>query len=117
MRNIYIVDATQVVVSDSHPEGAFSHISGYPKIFDSRNYEATEENPDGNADRALRIAKSEYFSVQSLIYASTSRAMGSVTLERADGRQIMCDSIGWFPNMTPESEAEPEIASDPDMVP
>lgn len=117
MRNIFIVDAMQVVVSDSHPEGLFSHISGYPKNFDSRNYEATEENPDGNVDRALRVAKAEYYSALSLIYSSTSRAMGSVTLERADGRQLMCESVGWFPNMTPESESEPEIATDPEMMP
>lgn len=28
MRNIYIVNATQVVTSESHPEGMYSTISG-----------------------------------------------------------------------------------------
>ena len=101
MRNIYIVDATQVVVSESHPEGMFSHISGYPKLFDSRNYNATTENPDGDSEKALRVAKADFFSVQSTIYASDSRAMATVTLERADGRQIMHDSIGALPEMNP----------------
>lgn len=108
MRDIYTVDATQVVVSESHPEGVFSHISGYPKTFDSRNYNATEENPDGDPDKALKVAKSEYFSALSTIYASTSRVMGSVMLGRADGRQLMSESVGQFPNMTPEPE--PELA-------
>ena len=54
MRNIYIVDATQVVVSENHPEGMFSHISGYPKTFDSRNYNATELNPDGDPEKIGR---------------------------------------------------------------
>ena len=61
MRQIYIVNATQVVVSESHPEGAYSVVSGYPKTFDSRNYNATEENPDGDLNKALRVAKSDYF--------------------------------------------------------
>lgn len=31
LRQIYIVNATQVVTSDSHPEGLFSTVSGYFK--------------------------------------------------------------------------------------
>ena len=108
MRNIFIVDATQVVTSESHPEGLFSHISGYPKTFDSRNYNATTENPDGDTDKALRVAKADFFSVQSTIYASDSRAMATVTLEQADGRQIMQDSIGGFPEVNPEPEPTEE---------
>ena len=106
MRNIYIVDATQVVVSENHPEGMFSHISGYPKTFDSRNYNATESNPDGDPEKALRVAKSDYFSAQSMIYASENRAMATVTLERADGRQIMRDSIGALPELNAPFEDE-----------
>ena len=91
-RNIFTVNATQVVVSESHPEGLFSVISGYPKTFDSRNYNATETNPDGSEEKALQMAKSEYFSRLSANYASDSRAMWTVTLERSDGRQIMRES-------------------------
>ena len=86
MRNIYIVNATQVVVSEAHPEGAYSVVSGYPKTFDSRNYNATAENPDGDVDKALRIAKSDYFTQQAAFLASDTRAMWTVTLTMADGR-------------------------------
>lgn len=107
MRQIYIVNATQVVTSESHPEGLYSTVSGYPKTYDSRNYDATEEDPNGNEEKALNAAKSEYFSRLSAMYVgSASRAMAVVTLERADGRQIMRESIGAFPDMTPVPEPE-----------
>lgn len=109
MRNIYTVNATQVVTSDSHPEGLYSAISGYPKTFDSRSYNATEQNPNGDTDAALRAAKSEYYSRLSAIYAgSANRVMATITLDQANGQQIMRDSIGAFPDMTPEPEPEPE---------
>jgi hypothetical protein len=105
MRNIYIVNATQVVTSESHPEGLFSVMSGYPKTYDSRNYDATTENPNGNEEKALNAAKSEYFSRLSAMYVgSPTRVMATVTLERADGRTIMRESIGAFPDMTPEPQ-------------
>lgn len=109
MRQIYIVTATQVVTSESHPEGIYSAMSGYPKTFDSRSYDATAENPNGNEEKALNAAKSEYFSRLSAMYVgSASRVMAMVTLERADGRQIMRESIGAFPDMTPTPEPAPE---------
>lgn len=110
MRQIYKVDAIQVVISDSHPEGIYSVVSGYPKQYDSRNYDATEENPNGNEEKALNAAKAEYFSRLSAFYVgSPTRVMATVTLERADGRQVMRESIGAFPDMTPpEPTPEPE---------
>lgn len=109
MRQIYIVNATQVVISETHPEGIYSTISGYPKNYDSCNYDATEENPNGNEDKALNAAKAEYFSRLSAFYTgSATRVMATVILERADGRQIMRESIGMFPNITPEPDVEPE---------
>ena len=109
MRQIFIVNATQVVTSESHPEGVYSTVSGYPKTFDSRNYNSTAENPNGDEERALQVAKAEYFSRLSAMYSATGRAMAVVTLERADGRQIMHESIGAFPDMTPVPEpTEPE---------
>ena len=102
MRNIYIVTATQVVTSESHPEGLFSVMNGYPKI-------ATEANPNGDSDAALRAAKSEYFSRLSANYAgSATRVMSTVTLETAQGRTVMSECIGQFPDMTPAPELEPE---------
>ena len=113
MRNIYIVNATQVVTSESHPEGIYSVMSGYPKTFDSRSYDATEENPNGSEEKALNAAKSEYFSRLSALYVgSITRVMGTVTLERADGRMIMRESIGAFPDMTPEPTPEPEVVTE-----
>ena len=85
-RNIFIVNATQIVTSESHPEGLFSVMSGYPKTFDSRNYNATDLNPDGDEEKALRMAKAEYLNRLSANYAADNRAMTTVTLERADGR-------------------------------
>ena len=109
MRNIYIVNATQVVTSDSHPEGLYSTMSGYPKTYDSRNYNATEQNPNGDSDAALRAAKSEYFSRLSANYAgSAARVMATVTLETAQGRTIMSECLGAMPDMTPAPEPEPE---------
>ena len=105
MRQIYIVNATQAVISESHPEGLFSAISGYPKTFDSRSYNATAENPNGDTEAALRAAKADYYSRLSANYAgSANRVMAVVTLEQADGRQIMRESIGALPDMSPTPE-------------
>ena len=108
MRNIYIVNATQVVVSESHPEGIFSTVPDYPKQYDSRNYGATEANPNGDESRALEVAQAEFYSRVSAFLSAANRAMWTVTLTRADGRQIMRESRGAFPDMTPEPEPEPE---------
>jgi hypothetical protein len=105
MRNIFIVNASQGVISDAHPEGLYSAVGGYPKTYDSRNYNATTENPNGDTDAALRAAKAEYYSRLSAFYAgSATRVMATVTLEQADGRTIIRESIGAFPDMTPPQE-------------
>lgn len=107
MRNIFIVNASQVVTSESHPEGIFSILQDYPKLYDSRNYNATEQNPNGDEARALEVAQAEFYSRVSAFLAASSptRALWTVTLTRADGRQIMWESRGAFPDMTPETEA------------
>lgn len=101
MRNIFIVNATQVVTSESHPEGIYSVVSGFPKTFDSYG---------GDEETALNTAKAAYFAQLSTNYANTNpnRVMTTVTLERADGRQIMRDCIGAFP----AEETEPEPAEE-----
>ena len=95
-RNIFIVNATQVVTSDSHPEGLYGVVSGFPKTFDS--FGTTEE-------QALNSAKSAYYDQLSKNYANTNpnRVMTTVTLEMANGRMIMSEPIGAFP-----AEQEPE---------
>lgn len=110
MRQIFIVNATQVVTSESHPEGLFSVVSGYPKTFDSRAYPSADGNPNGDEEKALSMAKSAYLAQLSTNYANANptRVMMVVTLERADGRTIMRESIGAFPDMTPAPTPEPE---------
>lgn len=108
MRQIYIVNATQVVVSQSHPEGAYSVLPDYPKTFDSRAYNATEQNPNGDEARALEVAQAEFYSRVSANLTAANRAMWTVTLTRADGRQIMRESRGAMPDMTPAPEPTTE---------
>lgn len=114
MRQIYIVNATQVVVSESHPEGLFSTITGYPIKRDSRDYEATDENPNGNPDLALIVAQADYADAVKALSLSHNRVMWAVTLERADGVQLARKSFGAFPDMTPEPEPEPEEPETPE---
>ncbi len=98
-RNIITVNATQVVVSEAHPEGLFSVMNGFPKVFDSVNYSGVIE--------AMKAAKSAYFDQLSKNYGYTNRAMTTVTLEMANGQQILRECIGGFPVMEPEQEEEP----------
>ena len=110
MRNIYIVNATQVVTSDAHPEGVYSNVTGYPIKRDSRDYEATEQNPNGNPDTALIVAQADYAAaVRDLTTANNPNRVGwAVTLERWDGVQLARKAFGAFPDMTPAPEPEPE---------
>ena len=108
MRQIYIVSATQVVTSDTHPEGVYSAVTGYPKQRDSRDYEATAENPNGNADLALIVAQADYADAVKNLSVAHNRVGWAVTLERWGGVQIARKSYGAFPDMTPEPEPEPE---------
>lgn len=111
LRQIYIVTATQVVTSDTHQEGIYSVLPDYPKRFDSRNYNATETNPNGDSEKALRMARAEYLSRVSAILAADNpnRVMATVTLERSDGVQIAREVIGSMPDMTPVPEPEPVV--------
>ena len=103
-RNIFIVNATQVVVSSSHPGGIYSTISGFPMTFDSINYNDSQE-------KALNAAKATYYNRLAANYTgSENRVMAVITLEQADGRQIMRDTIGTFPVVEPEPE--PEVTGD-----
>ena len=91
-RNVFIVNATQVVISESHPEGLFSVVSGYPKTFDSFNY-------NNDAEQALNAAKGEYHDKLGSNYKdnNANRIIKTVTLETAEGRMMLHESIGGFP--------------------
>ena len=106
LRQIYIVAATQVVASESNPQGVYSNVTSYPKQFDSRNYEATAENPNGNAELALIVAQADYADIVKQLSLAHNRAMWSVTLTRADGVLVDRKSFGAFPDMTPQPEPE-----------
>jgi len=108
MRQIYIINATQVVVSESNPQGVYSNVTSYPKTFDSRSYEATEQNPNGDAELALIVAQADYADVVKNLSVAHNRAGWAVTLERWDGVQIARKSWGAMPDMTPVPEPEPE---------
>ena len=108
IRQIYIVTATQVVASDSNPQGVYSNIAGYPITRDSRDYEATAENPNGNAELALIVAQADYADAVKALSIAHNRAGWAVTLERWDGVQLARKSFGAFPDMTPAPKPTPE---------
>ena len=90
-RNIIIVNATQVVTSESHPEGLFSVMTGFPKVFDSGD--------NGDIEQNMKTAKAAYYDQLSKNYANTNpaRVMTTVTLEMASGEQILRECIGGLP--------------------
>ena len=112
MRQIFETAAYQVVISESHPEGVYSAVNGYPIRRDSRDYERTEENPNGNADLALIVAQADYADAVKNLSISHNRAAWAVTLTRADGVQIARKAFGAFPDMTPQPEPAPEEGGD-----
>lgn len=106
LRQIYIINATQVVTSESNPQGVYGNVTNYPKSFDSRNYEATAENPNGNPELALIVARADYADIVKQLSLAHNRAMWAVTLTRADGVLVERKSYGAFPDMTPAPEPE-----------
>ena len=98
-RAIAIVNATQVITSESNPQGLFSVVSGFPKVFDS--------GVGGDIEQNMKNAKAAYFAQLSANYGNTNpnRIMMAVTLEMASGEQILRESIGGLPA---ETEPEPE---------
>ena len=111
MRNIFTVTATQIVVSESHPEGIKSNVSGYPKDFDSRSYKATAENPNGDESIALLAAQADYSAeIVTLATAENANRVGwAVYITRvSDGKEVARKAWGGFHDMTPQPEPTPE---------
>lgn len=100
-RTIFEVNATQVVVSESHPEGVRSVVPGYPILFDSMNYNNSEE-------LALTVARAEFWDRVKQLSLANNRAMWTVTIIRADGQMIDKVTFGSFPVIEPEPTPEPE---------
>lgn len=112
MRQIYIVNCSQVVTSDAHPEGVYSVIGGYPINYDSRDYERTEANPNGSDELALIMAQADFADRVKQLRLAHNRAAWCVTITRADGVQVARKAFGAFPDMTPEPEPEPETETE-----
>lgn len=81
-------------------------MSGFPKVFDS--------GEGGDIEQAMKTAKSAYYAQLSANYANSNpnRVMTTVTLEMANGQQILRECIGAFPDMTPEPTPAPEEVSE-----
>ena len=109
MRQIFITSAVLIVTSESNPQGTYTAVNGFPIKRDSRDYERTEANPNGNPDTALIVAQADYAAaVRDLTTANNPNRVGwAVTLERWDGVQIARKTYGAFPDMTPPAP-EPE---------
>lgn len=111
MRNIYIVNALQIVTSEQNPQGVLSTVPNFPKNFDSRDYKATEENPNGDEEIALMAAQAEFSAeIVTLATANNANRVGwSVSITRgSDGKQLYVKSFGGFPDMTPAPEPAEE---------
>ena len=102
-RNIVIVNATQVVTSEQNPQGLLSVVSGYPKIFDSTSY-------GGDIEKTMMMAKADYYHKLGDNYEDTNpkRVMMTVTLEMANGDQILHESLGSLPTPEPTPEETEE---------
>ena len=88
-RQIFIVDAHIVDAN-----GTFNNIQGYPKTFDSRNYQ-------GDVDKAQRRAEGDMSEAWGTMCKIDTRQIQTVTLTTADGFQLDRKTMGAFP-------AEPE---------
>lgn len=99
MRNIFTVNATQVVVSETHPEGVYSVYQGYPKYYDSKDYE-------DDIELTRIVADAEYSDRVKQFALSKTRAKWTVTLSNADGDVLTKRTYGAFPVLISEEETE-----------
>jgi hypothetical protein len=84
-RQIFIVDAHIVDAN-----GTFNNIQGYPKTFDSRNYQ-------GDVDKAQRRAEGDMSETWGAMCKIDTRQVQTVTLETVDGFQLDKRTMGGFP--------------------
>ena len=108
-REIYKVFATQIVISDNNPQGVLSDISGYPKAFDSRNYKATQDNPNGERDIALLAAQGEVKDEAVALHTASSPnrvGLAVYIIRTSDGERL--DRVAWggYPDMTPPEQEQ-----------
>lgn len=82
LRNIFIVNA---YVVDAN--GTFNPLSGYPKTFDSRNY-------DNDIEKTLKRATGEFSEAYGAMCKRDDRQLQTVELLSADGFQIDAKHLG-----------------------
>ena len=92
-RNIFIVNATQVVTSEQNPQGLISVVSGYPKTFDSTTY-------NGDIELTRRKANADYYNRLGIMYDDTNanRIIKTVTMVNVFGEMLLSESIGSLPS-------------------
>ena len=88
-RNIFIVDAHIVDAN-----GTFNYLSGYPKTFDSKNY-------DDDVDKAAKRAEGDMSETWGAMCKNDTRQIQAVALYDVFGNLIENKKMGSFP-------AEPE---------
>ena len=92
-RQIFIVDAHIVDAN-----GTFNNIQGYPKTFDSRNYQ-------GDVDKTQRRAEGDMSEAWGAMCKVDTRQIQTVTLSTVDGFQLDRKTTGTFPE-EPEPNQE-----------
>jgi len=91
MRQIFIVNA---FVVDAN--GTFNNLSGYPKTFDSKNYQ-------NDIEKTQRRAEGDMSETWGAMCKVDTRQIQTVTLSTVDGFQIEKRTFGQF-NYLPEVE-------------
>ena len=91
-RQIFIVDAHIVDAN-----GTFNYIEGYPKKFDSRNYQ-------GDIDKALRRAEGDMSEAWGAMCKVDSRQIQTVSMSSVDGFLIERKSSGAFAEEAQQAE-------------
>lgn len=95
-RQIFIVEAAIV-----NADGTYSMLTGFPKRFDSEDYE-------GDIDKAERRAKAAYHAALGDMYAVDNRMMQTALVMTADGFQIAKETIGMLQPSPEEPSPEEE---------
>ena len=91
-RQIFIVDAHIVDAN-----GTFNYLEGYPKKFDSRNYQ-------DDVDKAQRRAEGDMSDVWGDMCKVDTRKIQTVTLMTADGQLLEKKTMGTFAEPVPAEE-------------
>ena len=93
-RVIYIVEVKVV-----NSEGVLGNATGYPKTFDSTNY-------DNDTTKTLRRAKAAYHSALAAAYAVDNRQLQSAYLTTPDGNVRWSESDGQLAELPDTNEEE-----------